>query len=193
MVHVHDFSRRDEGARRDLKVRLLSERHRQRLGQRAVAARLGIDQRVFSGWEKRDQWRMTTVMRWARALDMQFKAVPTGFPEPEHATRKGRAADIDDALIDLLANVGTRGDEWDVARLQSRIATLRAGCGVTQKQVADILSVTPQAIGEFECGSRGALLVNAQRHTRAVAQAAGLESAYLALTLVYTDGDVWWR
>lgn len=180
-----DLDPRDQADRLAIAAELVRIREQEaRIGQRALAARLGVDQPGIGRYERGDQWRIRTVRRWARALGRTFTLTPAGFPQP--AAFWAKSTDIETALHAVLGGVvlgGDTGDEWAIANLQSELAGIRVACGVSRLRLARRLGITEQAVSLFEGGEHGASVTTAQRYTRAIARCAGRPDAHLALSL----------
>lgn len=173
---VEDLDRRDRMRRIVLRADLRQAREDQGLSQRQLAERLGIDQPGVGRYERGDQWKITTVLRWARALSSRVVLRPSGFPPAGRSMYWGKNADIEGALNDILGTVHVsdpdRDDEWAVAKLLSELAGVRAACGVSQKRLAARLGISEQSVSLFEGADHGTSVAMAQRYTRAL----GLES-----------------
>lgn len=183
-----DLDPRDRTNRLALRTSLRTARETDGISQRELGERLGIDQPGVGRYERADNWRITTALRWARALNRRVVLRPTGFP-----TAAGRPvnwgtknSDIQDALRDVLGAMtadGDASDDWTVAKLQSELAGIRVACGITQLRLATRIGVTVQALSLFEGADHGTSVVMAQRHARGIARCAGLPAAYLHLDL----------
>jgi transcriptional regulator with XRE-family HTH domain len=185
-VRVADLDDRDRFNRLALRAALRGDREAAGVSQRTLAARLGTDQPGVGRYERTDQWRITTVLRWARALDRRVVLRPVGFPAATRPMYWGKNTDIEGALHAILRSVtgaGEASDEWTVAKLQSELAGIRAACGISQLRLADRIGVSEQALSQFERGGNGTRVVVAQRYARGVALCARLPLAHLSLTL----------
>lgn len=185
-ARVADLDDRDRFNRLALRAELRDTREAESVSQRALAARLGIDQPGVGRYECTDQWRVTTVLRWARALNRRVILRPVGFPAATRSMYWGKNTDIEGALHAILGSVtgsGNTGDDWTVAKLQSELAGIRGACGISQLRLADRIGVSEQALSQFEGGENGTSVVVAQRYARGLALCARLPLAYLSLTL----------
>jgi transcriptional regulator with XRE-family HTH domain len=176
---VDDLDERDYRARIDIRHQLREARLAAGLTQREVAERMNLDAANLRRLEAQgvDQSYSATVMTWARALDRRLVMEPVNFPAPAALRRAG-------SVNAMMALIGGAGDEWAVAEVATRLAGIRAACGVTATQMAARIGITSTAVLYIEMAGANSQLVVLQRHARAIARCSWrARDGYLALRL----------
>ncbi len=179
---VDDLSPADRDARIDVRTRLRARRIELGLSQRQLGRRLGYEAANIRRLEREgvDQSYTVTVMRWARALDMQLGLTPVGFPRPGYYYR-----DMVAAMVTAMATAGPgeAEDAAEVAGLVQQLVALRIACGVSQDQLAKRIGTTDKNVSLIETAGSATALVVLQRHARAIGKCAARPEAHLAVTL----------
>lgn len=167
---ITDLDERDYQARAALRVALRDARGNLGLSQRALGERLGFDGANVRRLERQgvDQSYAITVMRWARALDLELVMEPVGFPPV--ADDVTAADSVNDMLAMLAGTTTVPAEEATVAALISRLTRIRTVLGVTAVQLAARFGTTPTAVSMVETTGRGSALVTLQRHARGIAR-----------------------
>lgn len=186
MRSIEDLRPVDRENREALRAALIARRRGLGLTQYQVAARLAVGQPVVQRFEKQLQWRMSTLSRWALALDgavIRYRLVD--FPEPwrvhgifghEYACPDGPADEV---------------ERWHRSRaigdvIGARHAVSHSGRRwVDLRRLADVIGCTEPTLSQWEDDSDDdTRLAALQRYATAIAIAARMPDAHLAVDLV---------
>lgn len=178
MKTIEDLHPADHDARINLRADLIARRHVSSVGQRELAERLGVSQSVFARTETRLQWRLSTVQRWARALDARARFVLVGLPEPwrvhghpghELEQPEGPAADV---------------DQWLRSNAIADAIGARFAAGVRLQRVARLIECAYSTLSQWEDDAEhDTRLPVLQRYVRATAILARIPDAHLAIEI----------
>ena len=162
----------------NLRADLITARHLAGLSQKAAGARMGVAQPVFARFELGNQWTMSTVHRWARAVDRRAVFTIVGFGEPwrvhghpghETVCPAGPPDDV---------------DRWHRAKLIADAIGARFAARVSLARVADIIGCTYQTVSNWEdYAEYDSRLAVVQRYVRGAAILGRLPDAHLAAEL----------
>jgi transcriptional regulator with XRE-family HTH domain len=171
VIRVVDLHPDDTAARQRLGDQLRDARRAAGLSQRDLAARLGVVHSAVVAVEANTSWRMSTLRRWARGLDMELLAHPAGMPElPTEVKALAAMVTADD-----------RGDRFAVAALVAEITFARETLGLTKAEMGRRLGVAARGVSAIENGARGDIMVvTAQRMWRVLDGALVLELGELS-------------
>ena len=157
MINVVDLHPDDTAARQQIRDQLRAARHATGLSQRGLAARVGVVHSAIVHAEANTSWRMSTLRRYARGLDLELLAYPTGLPKPP--------ADV--AALAGMVTATRRGDSFAVAALVAEIAAAREALGLTKADMARRLGVVDRGVRAIEnCAHDDIMVVTAQRMCR---------------------------
>lgn len=183
MRRIEDLSPADYDTRVQLRTALTDRRRQLQLSQYDVADRLGVGQPVVQRFEKQLQWKMSTLSKWARALnDATVRYELVGFPEPwhvhgiyghNHECPDGPAAEV---------------ERWHRSRAIADAIGVRNAAGVRLSRLADLFGCTePTVSGWEDIAEDDTRLPNLQRYVRGTAILGRLPEAYLTVDLVDID------
>lgn len=179
MKTIEDLREHDRQVRINLRADLIARRHVVGLSQRQVADRLGgISQPVFARFEKGLQWKLSTVQRWARAVDAQARFRVDGFPDPWHVYHPGHECACPEGPVEEI-------DRWLRSNIIANAIGVRWATGPSLNRVADLIDCTYQSVSEWEdTAEDDTRLPVLQRYVRATAILARIPDAHLAVDLV---------
>lgn len=186
MRSIEDLRPIDRETREALRAALIERRRELGLTQYQVADRLVVGQPVVQRFEKQLQWRMSTLSRWALALDgavIRYRLVD--FPEPWHVHGIfGHEYQCPDGPADEV-------ERWHRSRaigdvIGARHAISHSGRRwVDLRRLADVIGCTEPTLSQWEDDTEDdTRLAALQRYATATAIAARMPDSYLAVDLV---------
>jgi transcriptional regulator with XRE-family HTH domain len=189
---IEDLRPVDHDTREELRAGLLARRQELGLTQYQVADRLGVCQTVVQRFEKQLQWRMSTLSRWALALDgavIRYRLVD--FPDPWHVHGiHGHEYTCPDGPAEEV-------ERWHRSRaigdvIGARHAVNHSGRRwVDLNRLADIIGCTEPTLSQWEDDVQDdTRLAVLQRYATATAIAARMPDSHLTVALVVPhDGE----
>ncbi len=181
MKIIEDLREQDHQVRVNLRADLIARRHVVGLSQRQVAERLGTTQPVFARFEKGLQWKLSTVQRWARAVEAESRFHVVGFPDPWHVYHPGHEYACPDGPIEEV-------DRWRRSNIIADAIGVRWATGPSLARVADLIDCTYQSVSQWEdTAEDDTRMPVLQRYVRATAILARIPDAHLAVDLVVPD------
>jgi hypothetical protein len=178
---IEDLREHDHQVRVNFRADAIARRHVLGLSQRDVADRIPgrTTQPVVARFEKALQWKMSTVQRWARALEAEAHFRITGLPEPWHVyNHPGHEYTCPDGPIEEI-------DRWLRTKAIADAIGTRFAAGPALIRVADICGCTYQTMSEWEDNAEDDTRVPVlQRYVRATGILARIPDAHLAVDLV---------
>lgn len=177
MKTIEDLHPHDLEVRVNLRADLITRRYLLG-GQRELGRRLGVTQPVVARIEGRLQWRLSTVQRWARALDAQARFVLVGLPEPWHVHgHPGHDLELPDGPPE-------DADRWLRSKVIADAIGARFAAGVQLSHVARLAGCTYNTMSQWEDDAEDdTRLPVLQRYVRATAVLARIPGAHLAVDL----------
>jgi hypothetical protein len=174
---IEDLHPGDHEMRVNLRADLIARRHVLGVGQRELGCRLGVTQPVVARTEARLQWRLSTVQRWAAALQSQARFVIVGLPEPWRVHgHPGHELEQPDDPADI--------DRWLRSKAIADAIGSRFAAGVHLSRVARVAGCTYNTMSQWEDDAeQDTRLPVLQRYVRATAILARIPDAHLAVEL----------
>lgn len=159
---IEDLHPEDAIARDQLATRLVQARASAGLTQRELGDRLGVDFHAVYNLERGRRWLARRAQAWARGLDLRLGLRVQGLEVP----------DDDDALAALYAAqqpmTAEAEDRLALRELFNNLARIRRARHVSQKEMGRRMGLGPTRVSQQEAEPDGALLLTAQRYTRAL-------------------------
>lgn len=170
MIPLTDLHPDDLTARLNLRDMLIEQRVEQGLSQAALARHIGLSQSAIAKAETGTNWHIAVLQRIARGLNVRILLYPDDIP----------GGPYNDPTADLFRPTDPhRADQWDQTNLLANLVAARQACGLTQRQVGEILGSSESAVGNYERTKTGLMLISPQRYCRAIGGTLALELEHL--------------
>lgn len=171
MILPPDLHEDDLAIRRGLRELLIGIRKEMGLHQWQLASRIGVARTAASHMEAKDNWRLSTIQRWARGLDHRLILYPATVPPESSVYRE----------VNLLRPLAADLMKFDREATMQLLVEARTLVPLTQREVGEVLGVGEGGVGQFEHGGNF-FLIMAQRYCRAVGTVLVVELEEITLT-----------